>query len=160
MTYLSALLEKHPYISGPQPQSHKVTIIKAFLDKVVNVVPLESVGYAIAHGNEHVTLQCFCVVDALFDDLPSSVLMEDGFHKAIQRVGSGMPFEIANELVRPVIGKCLSQSEYFDVKYTCNVNDRTLTIMALSSEEVSTHTYSLDMLKEKYQVVPNMDLLR
>ncbi len=100
MTYLSALLEKHPY-TGPQPQSHKVTVIKAFLDKVVNVVPLESVGYAMAHGNEHVAQQCVNVVDALFDDLPSSSLMNYGFEKAMRRVGSGMPLEIANGIGCP-----------------------------------------------------------
>ncbi len=158
MTYLSALLEKHPYISGPQPQSHKVTVIKAFLDKVVNDVPLESVGYAIAHGNDHVTLQCTKVVDALFDDLPSSNLMHDGFQNAARRVGSGMPVEIANELVHQVCGR--SRKAFFDVHYTLNINNRTLTITAVNSEEMLTHTYSYDELEEKYNVSPNMDLSR
>ncbi len=155
MTYLSALLEKHPY-TGPQPQSHKVTVIKAFLDKVVNVVPLESVGYAMAHGNDHVAQKCVEVVGALFDDLPSSNLMDDGFENATKRICSGMPSEIANELVDQVYGRFLSQRVYnCDVRYVINKDDRTLTITVASSEEMLTHIYSFDELEEKYNVSPN-----
>ncbi len=162
MTYLSALLEKHPYISGPQPQSHKVTVIKAFLDKVVNVVPLESVGYAIAHGNDHVALQCVKVVDALFDDLPSSCLMNDGFEKAMQRVGSGMPLEIANELVAPLTDghsfKLISRPYHY--RYLYNKEDETLKIVIefVDKKGMLTHTYSFDELKKKHGVAPNVDL--
>ena len=156
MTYLSALLEKHPY-TGPQPQSHKVTVIKAFLDKVVNVVPLESVGYAIAHGNDHVARQCANVVDALFDDLPSSHLMNDGFDKATSRVATGMPVEIAFELLHSIISRRDSQSTNYFVSY--DQEGRTLTISVEFSDETLTHTYSLDELKEKYNVVPSIDLL-
>ncbi len=159
MTYLSALLEKHPY-TGPQPQSHKVTVIKAFLDKVVNVVPLESIGYAIAHGNDHVALQCVNVVDALFDDLPSSYLMDDGFDKATSRVGSGMPFEIANELICPIIDSIDIKNGNYSVTHAFNKEDRTLTITVDSSEKTLTHTYSLDELEKKYKVVPNIGLLQ
>ncbi len=151
MTYLSALLEKHPY-TGPQPQSHKVTVIKAFLDKVVNVVPLESVGYAMAHGNDHVAQQCVNVVDALFDDLPTSHLMIDGFIKATQRVGSGMFVEIENVLFGPILDRGDSQS---DVEYTF---DKALKITANFSDESLTHTYSFDEFEKKYQVAPNIDL--
>ena len=158
MTYLSALLEKHPYISGPQPQSHKVTVIKDFLDKVVNVVPLESVGYAMAHGNDHVALQCLNVVDALFDDLPSSYLMNDGFIKAARRVGSGMSVEIYNELIDPIVEGYDSQNDKYYVEYAYNKEDRTLTITADFSEEILTHTYSLDELEKKYKIVPNIGL--
>ena len=158
MTYLSALLEKHPYISGPQPQSHKVTVIKAFLDKVVNVVPLESVGYAMAHGNDHVALQCVNMVGASFDDLPSSHLMDDGFIKATQRVNSGMSVEIENELFDPILDRGDSQSAFFNVEYAFNKEERTLKITADSSDESLTHTYSFDEIEKKYQVAPNIDL--
>ncbi len=147
-----------------------MTVIKEFFDKVVNVVPLESVGYAIAHGNDHVALQCVNVVGASLDELPSSHLMEDGFKKATRRVGSGMPFEVATELIRPVFGTNSYDRPVFgtnngklvsyDVKYTFNKDDRTMTITAVSLDEKLTHTYSLDELEEKYKVTPNMDLSR
>ena len=158
MTYLSALLEKHPYISGPQPQSHKVTVIKDFLDKVVNVVPLESVGYAMAHGNDHVAQQCVNVVDAIFNELPSSYLMDDGFDKAISRVGSGMSVEIDKELLDPIIEGYDLQNDNLCVGYAYNKEDRTLTITVHSSEETLTHTYSLDELEKKYKIAPNIGL--
>ena len=160
MTYLSALLENHPYISGPQPQSHKVTVIKEFLDKVVNVVPLESVGYAIAYGNDHVALQCVNVVDDLFVELPSSHLMNDGFIKATGRVTSGMSVKIHNELARQVFGKPVSQSQYCDVKYTFNMEDRTMTITVnlFDKEEILTCTCSLDELEKEYVITPYIDL--
>ncbi len=162
MTYLSALLEKHPYISGPQPQSHKVTVIKAFLDKVVNVVPLESVGYAMAHGNDHVAQHCVNVVDALFDDLPSSCLMNDGFEKAVRRVDSGMPVEIANELVAPLTdGHSFKlTSRPYQYRYSYNKEDETLKIIVAFCDEkgILTHTYSFDELKKKHGVAPNVDL--
>ncbi len=154
VTYLSALLEKHPY-TGPQPQSHKVTVIKVFLDKVVNVVPLESMGYAIAHGNDHVALQCVNVLDALVDDLPPSYLMDDGFDKATKRVGSGLPVEIVDELIKQVIDRRLLQSQLYSMETSFNQEENTLTyIMHLPDKKILTRTYSFDELKDKYKGHP------
>ena len=158
MTYLSALLEKHPY-TGPQPQSHKVTVIKAFLDKVVTVVPLESVGYAMAHGNDQVALQCVNVVDALFDDLPSSGLMDHGLLAAAGRVGTGMPFEIEMKLYSSMIDRSFSQirSSLHNVKYSINTEDRTFTLSGYPpyKEKPVSLTQSFD---DKMHVAPKIDL--
>ena len=42
LAYMSALLEQYPF-SKSQPVSNKVEDIRTFLDKVVRVVPLESI---------------------------------------------------------------------------------------------------------------------
>ncbi len=138
-----------------------MTVIKAFLDKVVNVVPLESVGYAIAHGNDHVAQQCVNVVGALFDDLPSSYLMNDGFDKVTQRIGSGMPVEIATELFAEIKIKCSLPNQLYQYNYSCNKENETVKIIIQSfdKKETLSRTYSFHELEKKYGVAPSVDLL-
>ncbi len=100
LSYLSALLERHPYLLGHPPQSHKVLVIEEFLEKVVNVVPLESVGYAIAHGNDHVVHECVKMIDDCWGDFQNSFLMKRCVDKALRRVMSGLPIEVHEDLVR------------------------------------------------------------
>ncbi len=126
----------------------------------MTVVPLESVGYAMAHGNDHVALQCLNVVVALFEDLPSSDLMNDGFLKATKRVSSGVPIEIATELFRPFLGRFSLPHQKFCFDYSHNKEDKTskITIASFDQKETLTQTYSFDELEKKYNVSPNIDL--
>ena len=57
LAYLSALLEQYPFHKS-QPISTKVDTIKTFLEKVVQVVPLESIAYAMAYSRYEVAKFC------------------------------------------------------------------------------------------------------
>ena len=94
LAYLSALLEQYPH-SSSQPLSHKVEVITKFLEEVVQVVPLESILYAIANGNHNVVLSCSKALTASDLDLPPSSLMLDGFAAAIPRLVWGIPPQLA-----------------------------------------------------------------
>ena len=94
LAYLSALLEQYPY-SSSQPLSHKVEVIRKFLEKVVQVVPLESILYAIANGNHDVVLSCSKALAASNLHLPPSSLMLDGFSVATSRLMWGVPTQLA-----------------------------------------------------------------
>ncbi len=124
----------------------------------MNVVPLESVGYAIAYGNDHVAQQCAKV--ALFNDLPSSIVMANGFVKAGRRLSTGMPVEIATELFRSINDRRVSQDKFYNYELTVNKENGALTITSFFPEKPLTCTYSVDELKEKYEVTPNIDLFR
>ena len=94
LAYLSALLEQYPY-SSSQPLSHKVEVITKFLKEVVQVVPLESILYAIATGSYNVALSCSKALAACDLDLPQSSLMMDGFGVAMPRLLWGIPRQLA-----------------------------------------------------------------
>ena len=169
VTYLSALLEQHPF-TGPQPLSHKVTVIKEFLEKVVEVVPLESVGYAIAYGSDYIAQQCVKVLDARFKDMPLSLLMSDCFSKAAGRVNSGMSSEIHGELLHPALDKLDFHDRFsehlYHFDYDFNLEDKTLEVKVWFPGTTSidapaaTHTYSLLDLERKYNIEPNKDLFQ
>lgn len=90
LAYLSALLEQYPH-SSSQPLSHKVEVIRKFLEEVVQVVPLESILYAIANGNHNVVLSCSKALIACDLDLSPSALMIHGFEVAAMRTKLGIP---------------------------------------------------------------------
>ena len=90
LAYLSALLEQYPH-NKSQPLSHKVEVIKTFLKDVVQVVPLESILFAIGYGNPDVVVPCSQVLIASNLDLPPSLLMSDGFNTAMSRAVHGLP---------------------------------------------------------------------
>ena len=94
LAYLSALLEQYPH-SSSQPLSHKVEVIRNFLEEVVQVVPLESILYAIANGSYNVVLSCSKALTACDLDLPPSSLMLDGFSVATLRLMWGVPTQLS-----------------------------------------------------------------
>ena len=62
---------------------------------MVQVVPLESILYAIANGNYNVVLSCSKALAACDLDLPPSSLMMDGFGVAMLRLMWGIPSQLA-----------------------------------------------------------------
>ena len=90
LAYLSALLEQYPHRKS-QPLSHKVEVIKTFLRDVVQVVPLESIFFAIGYGSPDVVLLCSKALLASNLDLPTSSLMYNGFQTALARATQGLP---------------------------------------------------------------------
>ena len=96
LAYLSALLEQYPF-STTEPISDKVEVIRTFLKKVVQVVPLESIAYAIAYGPDKVAVYCAKALLASTIELPASFLMEEGLHYASLHLQSGTVSAIALE---------------------------------------------------------------
>ena len=81
LAYLSALLEQYPF-HNLQPISDKVENIKEFLEKIVQVVPLESITYAMAYSPYKLAKFCAESLIKFKDDLPASQLMQHGLHYA------------------------------------------------------------------------------
>ena len=94
LAYLSALLEQYPF-SRTEPISDKVEVIRTFLKKVVQVVPLESIAYAIAYGPDKVAVYCAKALIASTIELPGSLLMEHGLYYALLHLQSGTVSAIA-----------------------------------------------------------------
>ena len=65
-------------------------VIKTFLEDVVQVVPLESICFAIGYGNPDVVLPCSQALIASNLELPPSLLMADGLQAATSRTVSGL----------------------------------------------------------------------
>ena len=80
LSYLNALLEYQPHDST-QPLSDRMTAIRKFLEEVVKVVPLESIGYSVAYGDSHIKQQCAKALETL-RDLSTSKMMIDALTKA------------------------------------------------------------------------------
>ena len=94
LAYLSALLEQYPF-SKTQPISHKVEVIKTFLEKVVQVVPLESITHAIAYSPYQLATFCAKALLASQIELPASGLMQNGLNDATVYLESGTISAIA-----------------------------------------------------------------
>ncbi len=131
--------------------------------KVVDVVPLESLGYAIAYGNEHVVKECLNVSEACFNVMSNSVLMEDCIDKASRRVFSGLPLEVHAQLVNSIDKKILLHQ--YEYQYTYTPDEKTLTLLVYplnDKTKAMQRKFSFDEIENKYNVVPDpkyLDLL-
>ena len=99
LAYLCALLEQHP-CSKSEPLSHKLEIIKSFLERVVHVVPLESVVYAMASGSIETAEMCSQALMNLHSQLtiPTSHLFANGLSDARQRLSTGVPLSVIRKM--------------------------------------------------------------
>ena len=88
LAYLSALLEQYPF-STSQPVSRKVEVITAFLERVVQVVPLESIGYAISNSEYTLAARCTRALLESQVKLPTSKLLVDGLLQALLYMEGG-----------------------------------------------------------------------
>ena len=88
LAYLSALLEQYPFHKS-QPISTKVETIKTFLEKVVQVVPLESITYAMAYSRYKVAKFCAESLVESKINLPASLLMYKGLCDAYLHLKAG-----------------------------------------------------------------------
>jgi len=68
-----------------------VEVITRFLEDVVQVVPLESIAYAIAYGKpDEIAIQCAKAFMSTQIDPPLSGLMVIGLTYALDRIQSGV----------------------------------------------------------------------
>ena len=99
LAYLCALLEQHP-CGKSEPLSHKLEVIKSFLERVVHVVPLESVAFAVGSGSNETVEMC---LQALMDfhsqlTIPTSLLFMDGLSFASHRLRTGVPLSVLKKM--------------------------------------------------------------
>ena len=103
LALLCALLEQHP-CGKSEPLSHKLEVIKSFLERVVHVVPLESVVFAMADGSNETAVMCSQACEVLHHDLviPTSLLFERALGLAIQRFKTGVPRSVLRKMCMTV----------------------------------------------------------
>ena len=99
LAYLCALLEQHP-CGKSEPLSHKLEVIKSFLERVVHVVPLESVAFAVASGSNETAVMCSQALMNLDSQLtiPTSYLFAQGLSVALQRLSTGIPASVLRKM--------------------------------------------------------------
>ena len=149
LAYLSALLEQYPF-SKTQPISHKVEVIKTFLEKVTQVVPLESITHAIAYSPYQLAVFCAKALLTSKIELPASGLMRDGlgdavihlqsgtvsaiaaFEKAKSKVWNMLPFMAPTDVVQTHIDKSLPQPRLHVSAYGVSASE------PIESGEIST----------------------
>ena len=99
LAHLCALLEQHP--SGKsEPLSQKLEVIKSFLERVVHVVPLESVAFAVGSGSDETIEMCSQALMELHSQLtiPASDLFAQGLSFALQRLRTGVPVSVLKKM--------------------------------------------------------------
>ena len=94
LSYLSALLERQPF-EHSKPLSDKVAAVRKFLEKIVQIIPIESIGYAVAHGNSYVAMHCNEAIEASSLTL-SSMLMSDAMRSTSRRISVSRPFAVSD----------------------------------------------------------------
>ena len=99
LAYLCALLEQHP-CGKSEPLSHKLEVIKSFLERVVHVVPLESVAFAVGSGSNETAEMCLHALMDLHSQLtiPASDLFQQGLSFARQRLRTGVPLSVIRKM--------------------------------------------------------------
>ena len=99
LAYLCALLEQHP-CGKSEPLSHKLEVIKSFLERVVHVVPLESVAFAVGSGSDETIEMCSQALMDLHSQLtiPASNLFAQGLSFALQRLRTGVPVSVLRKM--------------------------------------------------------------
>jgi hypothetical protein len=91
LAYLSALLEQQ---RGSSLLSHKLDIVRRFLEDVVQVVPFESIAYAVTNGNQHTAMQCLRALKMDDTKIPKTVMMYNGLREACYHIEHGIPSEL------------------------------------------------------------------
>ena len=99
LAYLCALLEQHP-CGKSEPLSHKLEVSKSFLERVVHVVPLESVAFAVGSGSNETVEMCLQALMDLHSQLtiPTSGLFAEDLSFAIQRLSTGVPSSVIKKM--------------------------------------------------------------
>lgn len=134
-------------------------VIRRFLEDVVQVVPLESIAYAIAYGKpDEIAIQC---AEALLSAQlcpPLSRLMVTGYYEAVGRIHSG----VSPNVIRDIFHKALKKFPGFQ-PYWCDIikDSKKLTLILQTEERLPIIITSLDWekLKEEYSEVPSQHVV-
>ena len=138
-----------------------MTVISEFLKQVVEVVPLESVGYAMAFGDHDVALHCAKAIDASVKHMPPSTLMRDGLFMATSRLHTGMSSALGQLMILEVI-----KNEFPDIKgvtsFRVSLDEEKLSLAVWPNNDLTspvTRSYPLHELKRRYNLKPDKDLM-
>ena len=89
LAYLCAMLEQPSYKSSKRDHSERLKTTIKFLEEAVNVVPVESIFYAIAYGDNDVALQCSKALEERKPRIPPSEMVITASQYAATRVITG-----------------------------------------------------------------------
>ena len=152
LAYMSALLEQYPF-SKSQQVSNKVEVIRTFLDKVVRVVPLESIGYAIGYSEYSLAVHCTRVLMESKIELPPSMLMAEGLVQAGMLLqGRGVPPHVLAHQRKQLDAKLMqhlhpSDLLYYGISHTDN--KLTMNAVGLSASVCMEYNEPLKELPKK-----------
>ena len=138
LAYLGALLEQH---CGASLLSHKLEMFRRFLEDVVQVVPFESIAYAITNGNSHTALQCLRALKMDHTKIPQTMMMYNGLREAGYQLEYGIPSELLLSM---------------ELKATEKAGQSGPRSLAFDSESV--YTDSGKLVYEVYPFSPGIDL--
>ena len=125
---------------------------------MVQVVPLESIAYAIAYGKpDEIAIQCAEALMSAKLHPPMSHLMAIGFRKAQHRIYSG----ISPDVILDILHKVVKQFPGFSLPwYNITKDSKQLTLILQDEAKCPITATSLDWekLKEEYSEVPSQDV--
>ena len=162
LAYMSALLEQHPH-NRLQSSSSKVTIITQFLENVVQVVPLESIAYAMSYCSYDKAMLCAVAlvnnVGSCIEEL-SSLLMVDGLKRSTDHLDSGIYPDVVGALQNDASLKFrtqhygIPQSSEFVHRYKVVADKQNLSFLVGDKDyplrPMASHSWNL--LKQKFNV--------
>lgn len=160
LAYMSALLEQHPR-NRLQSSSVKVTVITHFLESVVQVVPLESIAYAMSYCSYDNAIKCAAVLVNTIDyKVLSSLLMLDGLNQSLNHLDTGIYPDIVQSLRKDAVLKFNAQHygdfnpQPFKHSYRVVVDKQCLSILVGDNNHPvkSIASHSWDHLKQKFNV--------
>ena len=155
LAYMSALLEQYPF-SKSQPVSNKVEVIRAFIDKVVRVVPLESIGYAIGYSEYPLAVHCASTLLESEIKLPPSELMVEGLSQSVNFLGGGgVPPQVMALRRKQLVAKfdTLYKRSRDAPRYYRTYNTGKKCIMILTAQDLGTSVSMDYMFNEALQDV-------
>jgi len=131
-----------------------VEVITRFLEDVVQVVPLESIAYAIAYGKpDEISIQCAEAFVSTRLTPPTSLLMKVGLIKAFDRIRSGVSPDVIKDMEIKAKNQSACTYPLYEVAITKDSKHLTVTIENEDKSATST-TLDWEKLKEEYGVVP------
>lgn len=98
LAYLCAMLEQPSYKSSKRDHSERLKTTIQFLEEAVNVVPIESIFYAIAYGDNDVALQCSKALEERKPRIPPSEMVITASQYAATRIITGCHKEFIDEV--------------------------------------------------------------
>lgn len=96
------MLEWHPTYSDQHSQStpsKRFKQIAQFVEEAVKVVPMESIFFAIAHGDYDTALECATAVTAFQPKVVASDMMEVGSSRAALRMKTGVAPKVLDNMI-------------------------------------------------------------
>lgn len=96
LAYWSAMLERHPMQGIPSVRFREIT---RFLEEAVDVVPVESIFFAVAYNDSDTALKCAKAIKATNPRIPPSGMAMYGLQRAAIRMRTGVQASALDEML-------------------------------------------------------------